>query len=118
MKSLDGECIINLKNAAIRENENADFITDRIISSATNLTKRELNVTAESKVVRLPQAEVMLKADVSPVAVGDEKYQYEWTLLQQPQGSTAVREQNGDQLQLSTLSEGLYTFKVGYIYKI
>lgn len=42
----------------------------------------------------------------------EEKFQFEWTSLQQPDGSTAVKHQNGGQLQLSKLSEGLYTFKV------
>lgn len=81
-------------------------------------------MTAESKEVTLPTDEVTLVASVvtqsQPVGnnnnddtADDDKYQFEWTSLQQPDGSTAVKHQNGGQLQLSKLSEGLYTFKVG-----
>lgn len=61
--------------------------------------------------MKLPKDEVTL---VASVASDDdaEKYQFEWTSLQQPDGSTAVKHQNGGQLQLSKLSEGLYTFRV------
>lgn len=64
--------------------------------------------------MKLPKDEVTLVATVGSTAGDEEKYQYEWTSLQQPEGSTAVKHQNGGQLQLSKLSEGLYTFKVGY----
>lgn len=84
--------------------------------NATVITKKQLTITAESKEVKLPNDEVTLVASVAPSEPGDEeKYQFEWTSLQQPDGSTAVKHQNGGQLQLSKLSEGLYTFKVRII---
>lgn len=81
------------------------------ISNIT-ISKKQLIVTAESKEVKSPTSEVSIKAFVDPPAPEGVKYQYDWTSLQQPQGSSAVKHQNGDQMQLSKLSEGLYTFKV------
>lgn len=73
--------------------------------------RQQLIVTAESKEVRLPENEVNLVASVSPED-SDEKYQFEWTSLHQPEGSTAVKHQNGGQLHLEKLTEGVYSFKV------
>lgn len=83
-------------------------------SVVTTTTKKQLTITVESKEVKLPNDEVTLVASVSPSEPGDEeKLQFEWNSLQQPDGSTAVKHQNGGKLQLSKLSVGLYTFKVG-----
>lgn len=91
-------------------------LTDSAILLPTNtsvVTRKQLTIAVDSKVVKLPKDEVTLVASVSPLEPGDEdKLQFEWTSLQQPDGSTAVKHQNGGQLQLSKLSEGLYTFKV------
>lgn len=110
-RNLDGDCV------AVTEMRG---LTDSAIilpsSSNTTTTKKQLTITAESKEVKLPNDEVKLVASVSPLEAGDEdKLQFEWTSLEQPDGSTAVKHQNGGQLQLSKLSEGLYTFKVGMI---
>lgn len=120
IRGREGECIpINLKDAAI--NSLTDSLTEKILNlSSTTLStaKKHLTITAESKVVKLPDSEVSLTASVSP-SQGDseDKYQYEWTSLHQPEGSGAVKHQNGETLQLTKLSEGLYTFKViFYIY--
>lgn len=88
-------------------------MTEKIdnLSNITD-TKKELKVIAENKEVKLPKNEVSLTATVNPPPGEDEKYQYEWTSLQQPEGSSAVKHQNGETLQLSKLNEGLYTFKV------
>lgn len=42
----------------------------------------------------------------------ENKYQYEWTSLLQPEGSTAVKHQNDNELHLEKLSEGTYAFRV------
>lgn len=102
---------LNLKDEAV--NGFADVLTDRIINlSNTTEVKKKLKVTAENKEVKLPKNEVSLTASVTPPPAEDEKYQYEWTSLHQPEGSSAVKHQNGEELQLTKLTEGLYTFKV------
>ena len=111
----DGECIVmSLRDTA--QNTFPDGFTEKIITlvnSTSMMSKKHLVVSAESKQVMLPDSEVSLTASVSPMPrEGSEKYQYEWTSLQQPDGSSAVKHQNGETLQLSKLSEGLYTFKV------
>lgn len=100
-----------------------DAFTDRITTfgNTSAITKKQLTVSVESKVVQLPDSEVTLVASVTPPSGSEEeKYQFEWTSLQQPEGSTAVKQQNGDgeQLQLSKLTEGLYTFKVSFFMQI
>jgi hypothetical protein len=77
------------------------------------VSKIQLQVTAESKVVRLPDNEASLTALVNQPNMDNPQYQYEWTALTQSGGSNAVKHQNGETLLLSKLSEGLYTFKVG-----
>lgn len=98
-----------------KENTISDMLTERILQVTTNrtvpVTRKQLSITADSKQVKLPENEVSLEAKVSPEE-SDEKYQFEWTSLHQPEGSTAVKHQNGGKLQLSKLSEGLYMFKV------
>lgn len=47
-----------------------------------------------------------------PVAAKGQKYQYDWTSLKQPSGTNTIKVQKEEQLHLSKLSEGLYTFKV------
>lgn len=62
--------------------------------------------------VKLPENEVTLVVQTQPQEDPDNKYQYEWTSLYQPDGSTAVKHQNDNQLHLEKLSEGVYGFKV------
>lgn len=89
-----------------------DKLTDKIINLNTTDTRKQLKVTADNKEVKLPTNEVSLTASVIPPPADDEKYQYEWTSLHKPEGSSAVKEQNGESLQLKNLNEGLYNFKV------
>lgn len=87
-------------------------MTDHTVN--TTVTRRKLTVSTENKIVRLPTNEVSLTASVSPPPGEDEKYLYEWTSLHQPEGSGAIKQQNSEQLLLSKMSEGLYTFKVSF----
>lgn len=82
------------------------------VASSTQITKRKLKVAVENAEIQLPQSEVNLKAFATPEPQENEKYNYDWTSLNQPEGSSAIKKQNGDELQLTKLSEGLYTFKV------
>lgn len=114
-RNVDGDCI------PVTEIRGFTDSTILLPNNASVLTKKQLTISAESKQVKLPNDEVTLVATVNPSEPGDEdKLQFEWTSLQQPGGSTAVKHQNGGQLQLSKLSEGLYTFKVSiniYLYQ-
>ncbi|XP_045475739.1 dyslexia-associated protein KIAA0319 homolog [Harmonia axyridis] len=109
-----GTCVPS-SSLGFKENTISDMLTERILQVTTNrtvpVTRKQLSITADSKQVKLPENEVSLEAKVSPEE-SDEKYQFEWTSLHQPEGSTAVKHQNGGKLQLSKLSEGLYMFKV------
>lgn len=71
-------------------------------------------MVAESKEVRLPRNEVTLIAHVAghDETSEEEKYQFTWTSLHQPEGSTAVKHQNGGKLHLEKMMEGVYEFKV------
>lgn len=111
VRNADGICIMP------RSSELTDMLSDRIIEVTTNrsepLSKKRLIVSADSKEVKLPNDEVTLVASVSSNEPSDEEpYNYEWTSLEQPKGSTAVKHQNEGQLHLEKLVEGLYTFKV------
>lgn len=75
------------------------------------VTRKPLIVNAESKVLRLPENDVTLYATVEPSS-NDKKYQFDWTTLHQPEGSTAVQHKNEGMLHLEKLSEGIYSFKV------
>ncbi|CAG9767299.1 unnamed protein product [Ceutorhynchus assimilis] len=91
-----------------------DVITEKILDVANKsapVTRQHLTVLAESKQVKLPVNEVTLTVK-TPEEDPDNKYQYEWTPLHQPDGSTAVKHQNDNELHLEKLSEGLYSFKV------
>lgn len=119
-RNTEGYCIhppLNFKDE-VAVNAPPDGFTEHIINlgNASTDTKKHLTVTAENKVVRLPTSNVNLTASVSPPPGEDEKYQYEWTSLHQPEGSGAVKHQANEGLQLSKLSEGLYTFKVRSIF--
>ncbi|CAH1180374.1 unnamed protein product [Phaedon cochleariae] len=107
----DGVCFsVLLDDASIRPV--IPLLTERILKVDNNtipVTPRHLNVKAESAEVRLPSNEVTLVASVDGQ---DDKYQFEWTSLHQPDGSKAVKEQNGGQLHLDKLVEGVYSFKV------
>lgn len=125
-KSLDGTC--ECKNGYIRNQDNEcileeigfhslpEILTERILDVTTNksipVTRKHLTITAESQQVRLPENEVNLIASVIDSNDSNEKYQYEWTSLHQPDGSTAVKHQNEGQLHVEKLSEGVYEFKV------
>lgn len=74
---------------------------------------KRLLVSAVSKEVRLPENEVTLSAYTVPAEQGNERYNYAWSLLSQPEGHTGTMiDQNRMTVKLSNLSEGLYTFKV------
>nr|CAD7608531.1 unnamed protein product [Timema genevievae] len=75
---------------------------------------KQLVVSAISKEVRLPENAVTLSAYTVPAEQPGEHYNYEWTLVSQPEGgnSGTMNDQNGGTLKLSNLIEGLYTFKV------
>lgn len=96
----------------------SEILEDRFLDGAVNntreaVTRKPLTVESINQQVKLPDDEVTLVATVRPDDSNQEdKYQYEWTSLQQPDGSTAVKHQNAGQLQLTKLVEGLYTFKV------
>lgn len=108
-----GHCMIDVTfKDDVAINGMPDSITEQIITLSNVTTKKQLVVIAENKEVKLPVSEVSLMASVSPPPTSDEKYQYEWTSLHQPEGSSAVKQQNSEQLKLTKLSEGLYTFKV------
>lgn len=115
VRNTSGDCILlDLKEMSLHTT--SDMMTERIldlVNKSAPVTRKHLTISAENKVVKLPDDDVTLIANVSPDDDNEEeKYQYEWTSLQQPDGSTAVKHQNGGQLQLSKLAEGLYTFKV------
>lgn len=124
----DGECIelserIIDNLPEILQQRILDEITTSTVTKSTNrnkslpVTRRHLVVLAENKEVRLPENEVTLLAVVQPENDNDleeeEKYQFEWTSLHQPEGSTmAQKHQNEGQLHLTKLIEGVYSFKV------
>ncbi|KAL1497900.1 hypothetical protein ABEB36_008782 [Hypothenemus hampei] len=107
----DGDCLpISLKRISL-----PDLITEKIlniVNKSAPITKKPLSVIAESKQVKLPKNEVTLVATTMPKEYADDKYQYEWTSLHQPEGSTAVKHQNNNELHLEQLTEGTYEFKV------
>ncbi|KAJ8953581.1 hypothetical protein NQ318_003003 [Aromia moschata] len=110
----DGDCFpLLLKDVALHSGP--DLLSERVLDATGNksapVTRQQLAVVAESKEVRLPESEATLMASVA-AGDADDKYQYEWTSLHQPDGSTAVKHQNGGQLHLEKLTEGLYSFKV------
>ncbi|KAF5285922.1 hypothetical protein FQA39_LY04383 [Lamprigera yunnana] len=106
-RNVNGACIFEGENIIAEETANSN-----ISAASAIVTKKHLVVTAESKEVKLPANEVSIIAYVSPTPHESEKYQYDWNSLQQPSGSTAVKHQNGEEMHLTKLSEGLYTFKV------
>lgn len=109
-----GECELALsyKDEAVN-----GILNDRTLNlSNTSDTKRQLKVVAENKEIKLPNNEVSLTASVSPPPAEDEVYQYEWTSLNQPEGSSAVKQKHGEELKLSKLNEGMYTFKVIFLH--
>ncbi|KAG5899774.1 hypothetical protein JTB14_006109 [Gonioctena quinquepunctata] len=112
IRNANGECMsIILEESSLRPN--LPTLTERILdveNKSLPVTQTLLTVKADSKEVRLPVDEVTLVATVVP---GDtDKYQFVWTSLHQPGSSTAVKHQNGGQLHLEKLTEGIYSFKV------
>lgn len=76
---------------------------------------KQLVVSALSKEVRLPENEATLSAYTVPAEQPGEHYNYKWTLISQPEGSSnggTMNDQNGNTLKLTNLSEGVYSFKV------
>ncbi|XP_030751271.1 dyslexia-associated protein KIAA0319 homolog [Sitophilus oryzae] len=106
----DGLCVLeDLKDGL------QDIITERILditNKSAPVTRKHLTVLVESKEVKLPEDEVTLVAKTLQEEDAENKYQYEWTSLHQPDGSTAVKHQSEAQLHLEKLSEGTYEFKV------
>lgn len=94
-------------------NLRAEKISDQ--SSPTNksipVTRKPLTVKAESKIVQLPENEATLFATVEP-ANEELKYQFDWTILHQPDGSTAVQHKSEGKMHLEKLTEGTYAFRV------
>uniref|UniRef100_A0A1Y1M2B5 MANSC domain-containing protein n=1 Tax=Photinus pyralis TaxID=7054 RepID=A0A1Y1M2B5_PHOPY len=101
-RNWEGVCILDVNNMS----------ESTLNISIPPETKKHLTVTAESKEVKYPTSEVTIIAYVEPAAPDGVKYQYDWISLQQPAGSAAVKHQNGEEMHLSKLSEGLFTFKV------
>lgn len=94
------------------------LLTEQILEPPSNnnnktipVTRKPLTVKAESKNVRLPTNEATLYATVEPAAE-NQKYEFEWTTLHQPEGSTAVQHKSEGKLHLEKLTEGIYAFKV------
>lgn len=111
VRNHDGVCVPAMQAVhALAEGGLSDQIIPRIGNNVT--VKKNVTVTAASKTVKLPESEVTLVASANPLPGEGHKYQYDWVSLQQPAGSVAVKHQNGEQLHLTKLSEGLYTFKV------
>lgn len=100
-RNWDGVCMFDVNN-----------MSEGLLNTNISDTKKHLTVTAESKEVKFPISEVTINAYVTPPAPDGVKYQYDWISLQQPAGSAAVKHQNGEEMHLSKLSEGLFTFKV------
>ncbi|XP_018324122.1 dyslexia-associated protein KIAA0319-like protein [Agrilus planipennis] len=113
-RSPSGLCtlVLDFKDKGIHDVLNGFSEQILPVSSSTNTSLKQLTITVESKEVKLPENEVTLTAFIDPPATEKGGYQYDWNLIQQPEGNAAVKHQNGEQLQLSQLSEGLYTFKV------
>ncbi|XP_046672633.1 dyslexia-associated protein KIAA0319 [Homalodisca vitripennis] len=85
------------------------------LDSTSKLPVQTLHVSVVSKMVRLPENGAALSAYTIPAELpGGEKYNYEWTLISQPEGSSkgTMTDKNGETLKLSNLSEGVYKFKV------
>ncbi|KAJ1521882.1 hypothetical protein ONE63_002221 [Megalurothrips usitatus] len=81
-------------------------------SSSTPKPMRTITVSAVNKVVQLPENKVKLSAYTVPLG---EHFNYEWVLLSKPGGADntgTMNNKNGATVELSNLSEGLYTFNV------
>ncbi|ENN76928.1 hypothetical protein D910_07061 [Dendroctonus ponderosae] len=107
-REIDGVCSPVSNNYAYM----ADHKEQELPKESPAVTKQHLTVLAESKQVKLPENEVTLVAKTVPEEDRENKYQYEWTSLLQPEGSTAVKHQNDNELHLEKLSEGTYAFRV------
>lgn len=91
----------------------SDLKTD-VVEETTQVIK-PLIVKVSSKNVRLPENETTLYAYVIPdEEASGTKYTYLWTLIEQPKGDTngTMTDQTKDKVNLTSLSEGLYRFKV------
>nr|CAD7399336.1 unnamed protein product [Timema poppensis] len=80
-----------------------------------HLLKASLGNLLVKKPLSTPRQDLNPDADINIVfSSPGEHYNYEWTLVSQPEGgnSGTMNDQNGGTLKLSNLIEGLYTFKV------
>lgn len=109
-RDVNGLCKAPNPNEAVISSSSSNNSTKEKTSSIAPL--KPLAISVLSKEVRLPENEVNLVAYVVPVAAKGQKYQYDWTSLKQPSGTNTIKVQKEEQLHLSKLSEGLYTFKV------
>lgn len=94
------------------------LLTERILeenpsnnNKSIPVTRKPLIVKSESKNVQLPENEATLYATVEPTSE-DQHYQFDWTTLHQPEGSTALQHKSEGKLHLEKLTEGTYAFKV------
>ncbi|XP_071632449.1 dyslexia-associated protein KIAA0319 [Temnothorax longispinosus] len=111
-RNVAGTCIDEI-DAELGVTQQAKVPTVKDISTSIKPTMKQLLVSAVSKEVRLPENEVTLSAYTVPAELGNQHYNYAWSLLSQPEGHTGtMTDQNRVTVKLSNLSEGLYTFKV------
>lgn len=75
---------------------------------------QKLSVSVISKDVQLPEREVTLAAYTVPDEKTAGPYEYSWTLMARPPNGVngTMSDQTKDKITLSSLSEGLYQFKV------
>ncbi|KAL0116040.1 hypothetical protein PUN28_011119 [Cardiocondyla obscurior] len=113
-RNIAGTCIMMEEiDAELGVTEETKIPTVKDISTSIKPTMKQLLVSAVSKEVRLPENEVTLSAYTVPAERGNQRYNYAWSLLNQPEGHTGtMTDQNRVTVKLSNLSEGLYTFKV------
>ncbi|KAK3919328.1 Dyslexia-associated protein KIAA0319-like protein [Frankliniella fusca] len=86
-----------------------------LLTSSTPKPMRSITVSARNKTVQLPENKVKLSAYTVPLEKEGEHFTYEWVLLSKPGGedsSGTMNNKNGATVELSNLSEGLYTFNV------
>ncbi|XP_055375563.1 dyslexia-associated protein KIAA0319-like protein isoform X2 [Condylostylus longicornis] len=103
----------NIVGPFSENSENEEKLNEEVVTAKPSI--KELLIKADSKVVQLPEKEVTLAAFIYPSDKStDETYKYSWTLISQPSGAVngTISDQSKDKVNLSNLSEGLYTFKV------
>lgn len=117
IRNVNGDCLsLETVDDIPLHSPMSKLLTEQILENTSNnksipVTRKPLTVNAESKKVRLPENEATLSAAVEP-AGDNQKYQFDWTTLHQPDGSTAVQHKSEGKLHLEKLTEGIYAFKV------